>query len=107
MKITKLISVYEKLIPKYKQMYRDYDKYEQLNVWFCGGLCLSSIIECGIKLGYVFREDGYYGKIIDNETGYLFPPNFMGKRYIKNRLNFMESEIIDLKRLMKKGYTHV
>lgn len=37
---------------------------------------------------------------------YLFPRPQTGKD-LKSRIDFMESEIKDLKKLLKKGYTHV
>lgn len=99
MEITKLISVFERLLPLYKEA------LELKSLWdtdFWAGICMASedqINEYGIRS--LFGERGYYRNLTGSD-GYLFPCGDL-----QSRIHFMESEIKDLKRLIKKGYTHV
>lgn len=105
MKIEKLISVYERLLPIYREAY----KSKSLSGIVDSGLCFAVLATIGseafYEFGTVMQGDGYYKKLI-NRNGYLFPKPKTYKG-LKPRIDFMESEIKSLKRLIKKGYTHV
>ncbi len=108
MKIEKLIWVFEKLIPVYQQAIRNnwrYNKLEENNLhWglcYCSEKRLNVIIEQSVKR--------YYWNYIKMHNGYLFPiPDFLKyKEALQQRLDFMKSEIPELKELIKQGYTHI
>lgn len=104
MEITELISVYERLLPIYKKAYEKNLRYWDLYFNHLGrGICHASLNILGIKTFPTIKR--YYKKYLDKK-GFLFPPPKTGKD-LKSRIDFMESEIKDLKRLIKKGYTHV
>jgi len=106
MKITKLIGVFEKLLPIYKEGYKKNYGYRDMkdnDIWY--GLCSASLENLGIDISEVMCFNGYY-KYFMSYGSYLFKPPSCG-RDLKPRIDFMESEIKDLKRLLKKGYTHV
>jgi len=108
MKITRLIKVYEKLLPIYKKAYEeDLDMVPLIRNGIGSGLCFASIYHCGVGVHQLMSKwtNGYYKNYI-NSSGYLFRPPKTGKD-LKTRIDFMESEIKSLKRLIKKGYTHV
>lgn len=103
MEITKLISVYERLLPIYKKAYEENCSYSELwDNYLCYGICCASWRKLGIALN-CFSD--YYWDLLSAD-GYLFPTASTGKD-LKSRIDFMESEIKDLKKLIKKGYTHV
>lgn len=105
--IKKLIGVFEKLLPLYIEQHQRKILVHPFHV----GLCLAAIGSLSVDdfdlIGSTMDryEGGYYINII-NSKGLLFPAP---KRYsdLKVRIDFMKSEIKSLKRLMKKGYTHV
>lgn len=114
MKITELIKVFEKLLPIYREAYNNNASFLHLyhkNIAF--GLCFASDWVLDINIGIVFRQkDGYYKNFLTVES-YCGSGNNLLFHYpkkckdLKSRIDFMESEIKDLKRLIKKGYTHV
>jgi len=102
MKITKLIEVFEKLLPIYKGC--KINKYGLPNdIRLVYGLCHASKNITGVDISGAMK--GYYRNLL-NYGAYLFPPAYYGTD-MKMRIDFMESEIKDLKRLLKKGYTHI
>lgn len=104
MEITKLISVYERLLPVYKKAYEEnWDYLDLKSSYLVCGICGASNNILGIDLFDLFVD--YYYDLVDKD-GYLFPRHQKG-RDLKSRIDFMESEIKDLKKLLKKGYTHV
>jgi len=113
MKIKDLIKVFEQLLPIYKKACKcnwDYDKLYSKELHF--GLCNSSYELLNVQIISVMSEkNGYYKNFLGGtnwmgEFVYLFPKPKTGKD-LKSRIDFMEAEIKDLKRLLKKGYTHV
>lgn len=106
MKIKKLISIYERLLPIYRKAYKGnvgYLKLIDLHLKF--GLCCSSREIIKEDISSLFESDGYYSNIIGGHL-YLYPKPTTGKDLI-TRIEFMEAEIKDLQKLLKKGYTHV
>jgi len=109
MKIKDLIKVFEQLLPIYKKAYKENVTNSILN---CRGLefglCNASDRHLGIDIYEVISR--YYKNYITvdfyNEPTFLFERPKTGKG-LKPRIDFMESEIKDLKRLLKKGFTHV
>ncbi len=109
MKITKLIKVYEKLLPIYKKAHEEDFSYSDLYWSFLNfGICYASDCILGIPISKPVNR--YYSNLFIKKGHlkglYLFPEPRTGKD-LKTRIDFMESEIKDLKRLIKKGYTHV
>lgn len=116
MKITKLISVFEKLLPAYKIAYKkNVDHDTLINLHLHQGLCFAAdnIFNADL-IGVMDYEYGYYKNYIkvkgrgffSSYPMYLFPKPTKGKD-LKTRIDFMESEIKSLKRLQKIGFTHV
>lgn len=108
--IEKLIEVFEKAIPLYQKAVDENWKITKLNEMHMNfGICNYVIRKYKTDIYYVF--DSYYKNYTSN-VGFLFnAPYFYRKNIIENcikpRLEFMKSEVIELKKLMKKGYTHV
>jgi len=108
MEIKDLIKVFKQLLPIYKDAYLK--KLLPMNL--SGGLCFASYYYADYILDDVMNKyTGYYSNLIvsKNESGmivFLFPKPESSKD-LKSRIDFMESEIKDLKRLLKQGYTHV
>lgn len=102
MKIKKLISVFERLLPIYKEAFEGDWSWDKLckNRLNCG-ICMASDYEL---LSVFTTYDGYYYNLTRGSVLFRYPDS--GKD-LKSRIDFMESEIKDLKRLIKKGYTHV
>jgi len=100
MKIKDLIKVFEQLLPIYKKGLLD----GCIPFGLSCGICFASDRYTNFSLYPVFIK-GYYKKLV-NVDGLLFPYPLTAKD-LKSRIDFMESEIKDLKRLLKKGYTHV
>lgn len=101
MKITELISIFKKLLPLYKEAYNDNWSWTQL---------YEHNLNCGICLAsrYALLEifiDGYYRNLVNRDNKLFRYPN-KGKD-LKSRIDFMEYEIKSLKKLQKKGYTHI
>lgn len=105
MKITKLIKAYEKLIPIYKQAYnQNLNSRELYHIGLNCGIC-SAYSHHFYELGMYSVFETYYKNIVDNDR-FLYPMPQTGKD-LKSRIDFMESEIKDLNKLLKRGYTHV
>lgn len=105
MKITELISVFERLLPIYEKAYKEKWYRKQLvSNHLTIGLCNFELNT--FDTGSLYRVVPRYYKNILDEDGYLFPYPDTYKD-LKPRIDFMKSEIKDLKRLIKKGYTHV
>lgn len=115
MKITRLIEIFEQLLPIYEKGYKErYVRREIIINCLDEGLCWAArknnITTRYRELADLF-DFGYYEKIISNTgysryTGYIFPKPDTWQD-LKPRIEFMKSEIKDLKRLLKKGYTNV
>lgn len=108
MNVRRLISVFEQLLPIYKEAFdNNFDEHELSDRLLNCGLCLASAKYTGISLysSSIFTSKGYYKHYM--KDGYsLFKYPSKGKD-LKNRIDFMESEIKSLKRLQKRGFTHV
>ena len=107
MKIEKLIWVFEQLIPIYKQAIDGkwgYGKLQEENL--CCGICWASKEVLGIDIYKTINN--YYTHYLNCRLNLFEQPN---KVYIKiplqKRLDFMKSEIPQLKKLIKLGYTHI
>lgn len=107
MEIKELISVFEKLLPIYKEAYLERISKEE--IWrrdLCNGICwLAHQKLNNLSLESVFNS--YYKNLLSSiDKMFLFekPEKW---QHLKSRIDFMESEIKDLKHLLKKGYTHV
>ena len=109
MKITRLIEIFEQLLPIYEKGYnKKYCAVKMSNNYLDFGICCASLyngITDRFELRYLFDNNGYYG-LITNSKGFLFPlpDNY---KDLKHRIDFMKSEIKSLKKLLKQGYTHV
>lgn len=109
MKIEKLIDVFEKLLPIYERAYKEEWSYIQLmKNYLDWGICLASYKilksnDVSNLTDTICR--GYYKNFVD-ENGNLFdfPRSY---KDLLIRIDFMKSEIKSLKRLQKKGFTHV
>jgi len=112
MKIKDLIKVFEQLLPIYKKAYKeDWVNSILLNKHLNFGICTAADENLGINIFDVMSvRTGYYKNYIKvdfyRSPCFLFPLPKTGKD-LKSRIDFMESEIVDLKRLLKKGFTHV
>ncbi len=97
MKITQLIEIFEKLLPIYKRGLVKKDHSLRY------GLCAAYNYNFNDFILYctVFSDRGYYKNYL-NSYGSLFPNG-----EIQPRIDFMKSEIKNLKKLLKEGYTHV
>ena len=109
MKITRLIEIFEQLLPIYEKGYKEmYGRREIIISFLDEGVCWAArknnITTRYRELADLF-EFGYYQKITSN-TGYIFPKPDTWQD-LKPRIDFMKSEIKDLKKLLKQGYTHV
>lgn len=115
MKIERLIEIYTQLLPIYEKGYKEkHDRQEIITNKLDEGLCWAAR-KNNITTRYKELADlfdfGYYEKTTSNTvfsryTGYLFPKPETWQD-LKTRIDFMKSEIKDLKRLLKQGYTHV
>lgn len=106
MEIKKLIWVFEQLIPIYQKAVDEnwgYFKIKKNNLSY--GICWASYF---LLKEYIDADIlRYYKNYLTNR--YLFDKakrnNY--KNPIKKRLDFMKSEIPQLKKLIKQGYTHL
>lgn len=113
MEITKLIETFRRLLPYYKTAYENnYSAWNLIETHLDGGLCYAASNILNVSLyGVTDTQKGYYKHYItvNNCIGipsFLFPVPATGKD-LKSRIDFMESEIISLNKLLEKGYTHV
>lgn len=110
MEIEKLIEAFQLAIPTYqKAVDEKWDWYKISKNDMERGLCLymQKYNKYNKSIKYVFAE--YYINYL-NKYSYLFPiyiRKYSISESIKPRLDFMKREVKDLKKLMKKGYTHV
>lgn len=97
MKITQLIEIFERLLPIYKRGLVKKDYSLRL------GLCRAYFenFEDNTLYFTIFDSKGYYENYIRG-NGYLFREG-----QIQPRIDFMKSEIKNLKKLLKEGYTDV
>lgn len=110
MEIEKLIEIYQGVLPVYKKGYNGKYKMERIiNAGLDGGIChvVADVFDTGTALDccQLFSEKGYYKNYVG--TGRMLFPTPNKWKDLKKRIDFMESEIEDLKKLQKKGYTHV
>ena len=105
--IKKLIDVFEKTIPIYQDAVNNVYSHsfiiaENINI----GICSYPYLK--LKIDIYDTINRYYRNYIFN--GLLFP-TYRQSRSIEQsilpRLEFMKSEVIELKKLLKKGYTHI
>ena len=112
MEIKKLIEAFELAIPTYQKAVDEKWKYDLLASnkihW---GLCYLFSKSLNINIGDIFLVY-YKNYLLPNR--YLFEdphPKLSTKeninKCIKPRLDFMKSEVKDLKRLLKQGYTYI
>lgn len=105
MEITKLINVFEKLLPIYQEAYdKDYSLDELQSKNLNDGLCYASVMLAGTSISTMAYD--YYRNYLNFTyevwgAKYLFPLPKTGKD-LKPRIDFMKSEIKSLKRLIKK-----
>lgn len=112
MEIKKLIEAFELAIPTYQKCVDEKWNINKLvNEHLHWGLCYYFEIKLNISIRNLFGD--YYQHYI-TYYGYLFEdpqPQYSTieniNKCIKPRLEFMKSEVKDLKRLLKQGYTHV
>lgn len=105
MEIKKLIKVYEELLPIYKKAFeRDVCFPILYDLHLHYGICKASKKILNINIYKIINK--YYTHYMEPLTGYLFPIPNSGKD-LKTRIDFMKTEIKDLNKLLKKGYTHV
>jgi len=103
MKIKKLIKEFEKLLPKYEMAFKNNYSYVRLTYDnLHRGICFAINIP---DIYGLFGTGGYYEKLKSNNL-YLFPTPDEG-RDLKTRIDFLKSEIINLNKLLKNGYTDV
>lgn len=111
MKIERLIQIFEQLLPIYEKGYKE--KYNNLQITFNhlqNGMCYAAeknkIIVSWVDFYGIFCNNNAYYSNIRTDKHYLFPTPETWQD-LKPRIDFMKSEIKELKRLLKKGYTHV
>ena len=113
MKINKLINVFNKLIPVYRQAVDEKLK----NPLLYDGICNASIWILSIDVSEVFKT--YYKNYISktthaNQDGSYqrkdtlsCPYGVRTRNAMQFRLEFMKQEVKELKLLKKQGYTHL
>lgn len=109
MKIKELIKCFQQLIPQYETILltKNYDLNDISNKHFANGICRAAIWKSDHSLGNVFdRYKGYYKNYIDI-YGYLIGSSAGTMEGIRFRFKFIKSEVKELKKLLKQGYTHV
>jgi len=117
MKISKLISIFEKCISTYQKCVDE--KWEINKLWeyeLTDGICTYCDNAFNIDTSKLFKT--YYKNFLDSR-GLLFPTmiDFSHISYKSHkekidetllpRLNFMKEQVKELKKLQKQGYTHV
>ena len=112
MKIEKLIKAFEKALPYYQQAVDENWGFKKLARNFMeNGFCKFYILKFDIDLCSIFENKGYYRNFTSD--GYLYYTSLFVnygleiEQCIKPRLEFLKTEIKDLKRLQKLGYTDV
>lgn len=106
MEIKKLIEAFELAIPTYQKAVDE--KWSEKEIYFNEmdlGICWH--LSCkGICVYDVFKD--YYMRLLkDGDLFSYYSETKSIYKSIKPRLDFMKSEVKDLKRLLKQGYTHV
>lgn len=111
MKIDKLITVFENLIPIYqKAVDTNADYYDLINLKLHYGICHLADEELKISIYTIFSN---YYENYTKENIYLFPVVFYNPSInhltecIISRLNFLKEQVIELNKLKQQGYTHV
>lgn len=107
--IETLIKVFQEAIPVYQKAVNENWSYSSLSFNYLEkGICYFSGSNFNIRIVEPFKR--YYANYI-NESYYLFNIALCStneiEESIKPRLEFMKSEIIELKKLLKRGYTHI
>lgn len=112
MKIKELIQIFNKLIPLYKRAIDNEWDYNDLSIHnLFDGICLAAEHNLHVDLEEVMN--GYYKNYLTYNEIYLFEPvrnwnnDNINLGALQSRLKFMQSEIVELNKLMRKGYTHV
>lgn len=103
MKIDELISVFERLLPIYEKAYKSKyppQKMDKLGIDL--GLCFAALRIMNVDIYQTMDE--YYSNCMKSTSLFPYPKDYKG---LKTRIDFMKSEIKSLKRLQKRGYTHV
>jgi len=106
--IETLIEVFEKAIPVYQKAVDENWSCKKLDEFdIDDGICAFSKLQLDIGIYDVINR--YYKNYL--KRGYLFPISLYVSKpiteSIKPRLDFMKSEVIELRKLMGKGYTHI
>lgn len=111
--IEKLIEAFKKAIPVYKKAVDENWSYDNIfGNHLQSGICYYFYkkynLEYSVLVDKCFRV--YYKNYLKYGNGFLFIrfiDTYNIEQSIKPRLDFMKKEVIELKKLMKKGYTHV
>lgn len=109
MKIERLIQIFEQLLPIYEKGYKEkYSRFflyeNNLEFGLCYTVFYTQEINDKNEFFSLFRN-GYYSSM-EKTDGYMYPKPKTWQD-LKPRIDFMKSEIKDLKKLLKQGYTHV
>lgn len=117
MKIKEVIRIFGLVAQDYRlaiQRDWDYDFIEH-HTRLNHGICVASRFY-GNNISSIFNNQGYYKNYINNITNYLCITPFLikNKEYsnivekcFKPRLEFLETEIKSLNKLLKKGYKEI
>lgn len=109
MKIEIVIKAFEDIVPFYEKAIKE--KWDDDKIWknnLESGICLAlrTYLKYDVYSFNIFTKKGYY-KNYTNDDGYLFEPILRNKESLHQRLKFLKTEIKDLKRLQKLGYTDI
>lgn len=122
MEISKVISIFEKCIPVYQQAVDEkWSVIRLIKNKMDGGLCKFVLVKHRTNVLYGLFPEHYCNYISWNigsmapGHGYIYPilkrRNTRKQNVIKlcilPRLNFLKTEVIRLKKLQQKGYTHI
>ena len=112
-KIKDVIKAFKKLLVEYEKIPKDCDVIYLHSNSFGLGLCFKYEELFGDNFLYknVFKKNGYYKCFLKNgnlfPTAYNFQNSKVYSKAILPRIRFLKTEIKDLNKLLKKGYTHI
>ena len=105
MKIKEVIKAFEDIAPLYEKAIKEkWDYGKCCNHFLESGICYAIKTNLNVDVYSIFRN--YYKKFVNH--GFLFRPLFTNNQNsLHQRLKFLKTEIKNLKRLQKLGYTDI